>query len=255
MTAARRIAGRVALITAAAGAALLTGAPVAGAHVGTSPSEAPAGSRQVIDFRIGHGCDGSPTTKLAIKIPEGVVAVTPEHIAGWTVEVETGPITPYDDHGTQVSEGVTQVTWTGGPLPDGQYQTFGLSLMLPDTPGETVSFPAVQTCEQGETPWIELPADGGAEPEHPAPAVVLTEATGGEHHHGTDDGTDDTDGAARPGGPAGDLAFASDVEDAKDTAGTAQVFGIMGMALGAVGLALGGGAFAARRKAPEQTDS
>ncbi len=248
MTTARRIAGRVALIAGAAGAALVTGAPVAGAHVGTSPSEAPAVSRQVIDLRIGHGCDGSPTTKVAIKIPDGVVAVTPQHIPGWTVEVETGPITPYDDHGTQVTEGVTKVTWTGGPLPDGEYQTFGLSLKLPDTPGETVSFPTVQTCEQGETPWIELPAEGGAEPEHPAPAVVLTEATGDDHDHGSDDRDDDD------GGPAGDVASAADVEEAKDTAGTAQVFGIVGMGLGAAALAMGGSALASKKRSSEDPD-
>ena len=44
-------------------------------------------------------------------------------------------------------------------------------------------FPTIQTCEQGEAAWIEVPADGqdGDELELPAPAFVLTAADGGGH--------------------------------------------------------------------------
>jgi len=259
MTATHRLGRRIGAGTLGAAAALALAAAPAAAHVGTSPSEAPAGSRQVVEFRIGHGCDGSPTTKLTIKIPEGVVAVTPQYIPGWTATTTTGPITPYDDHGTKVTEGVTQVEWSGGPLPDDQYQTFGLSMMLPDKEGETVSFPAVQTCEQGETAWIEQAAEGGAEPEHPAPAVKLTAATGGgDHGSGSDDHADDGDGAAGSNGSNGstdggsaESASAAAVKDAQDEASSAKTFGIVGMALGAAGLAVAAGAVATRKKGEE----
>jgi uncharacterized protein YcnI len=250
-----RFVGRVTAVLGGAAAAIALGAAPASAHVGTSPSEAPAGSRQVIEFRIGHGCDGSPTTKLSIKIPEGVVAVTPQYIPGWTATVTTGPITPYDDHGTKVTEGVTQVEWSGGPLPDEQYLTFGLSLMLPDTEGETVSFPAVQTCEQGETAWIEQAAEGGAEPEHPAPAVKLTAAAGDDHGGGSDGHDDATSTSGSDGGSAGESASAAEVEDAKDSASSAKTFGIIGMSLGAAGLALAAGSYAGRKKGGDEAGS
>lgn len=51
-----------------------------------------------------------------------------------------------------------------------------MSLRLPDTPGETLYFPAVQECEQGAERWIEVPADGRSEDDldHPAPRILLT---------------------------------------------------------------------------------
>jgi uncharacterized protein YcnI len=202
----------------------------------------------VIEFRIGHGCDGSPTTKLSIKIPDGVVAVTPQYIPGWTATTTTGPITPYDDHGTQVSEGVTQVEWSGGPLPHDQYQTFGLSLMLPDKAGDTVSFPAVQTCEQGETAWIEMAAADGAEPEHPAPAVKLTAATSSDGHGSSDDDATSSDGHAAAESDSDSASADSAASEAKDEASSAKTFGILGLAFGAAGLLAAAGAFVAGRK-------
>ena len=49
--------------------------------------------------------------------------------------------------------------------------------------GETLYFPVIQTCEEGEAAWIEIPAEGedGEELESPAPSITLTEAEEGGH--------------------------------------------------------------------------
>ena len=37
-----------------------------------------------------------------------------------------------------------------------------------------IDFPIVQICEVGQLDWIETPVEGAAEPEHPAPSVLVT---------------------------------------------------------------------------------
>ena len=46
-------------------------------------------------------------------------------------------------------------------------------MTAPAEAGE-IRFPVIQTCEQGELAWIEIPAEGAAEPEHPAPTLKIT---------------------------------------------------------------------------------
>ena len=62
---------RVGVIGATMAAALALGAAPAFAHVTVSPSVATAGSYTVLTVSVPHGCDGSPTTKVSIKIPDG----------------------------------------------------------------------------------------------------------------------------------------------------------------------------------------
>jgi hypothetical protein len=50
---------------------------------------------------------------------------------------------------------------------------FDITFTAPGTPGD-ISFPVIQTCQQGETAWIEPIVEGAAEPEHPAPTIKVT---------------------------------------------------------------------------------
>jgi hypothetical protein len=53
-----------------------------------------------------------------------------------------------------------------------EFGVFRISVKLPDA--DTVSFPATQTYADGAVvKWDQPPAPGGAEPEHPAPMLVL----------------------------------------------------------------------------------
>ena len=159
---------------AGAAAALAAWVSPAGAHVGTLDAEAPSGSYFTTAFMVPHGCDGSATTKVEVKVAEGVTSVKPQPVAGWTLATTNRQIDPpLETEGGQLTETTDTVTWTadaGNALPEGGLQMFWVTMKLPEADsGTSVAFPIVQTCEQGETRWIEPVVEGEAEPEHPAP--------------------------------------------------------------------------------------
>jgi uncharacterized protein YcnI len=113
-------------LAAAAVLTLATAVP-ASAHVTITPSGTAAGSYSVLTFSVGHGCEGSPTTRIAIQVPEEITSVTPTRHPFWAVEVTTEelaePLT--DAHGNTVTERDSVITYTAStPLPDGQRDTF-----------------------------------------------------------------------------------------------------------------------------------
>ena len=100
---------------------------LAGAHVTLENRQATVGSGYKAVFAVPHGCAGSPTVKIRVQIPEGVIAVKPMPKAGWSVETVKGKYsTAYDYHGRTFSEGVKEVVWSGGKLSDDNYDEFVL---------------------------------------------------------------------------------------------------------------------------------
>ena len=164
------------------GAVVLAASP-AGAHISLETKQAAIGSSYKAVFAVPHGCKGSPTTRIRVQIPEGVIAVKPMPKAGWNVEAVTGKYTAeYDYHGTKLSEGVKEVVWSGGKLPDHNYDEFVISTFLTAglKPDSTLYFPVVQECEQGISRWIDIPGEGQAGQtghdqgsKSPAPGVKL----------------------------------------------------------------------------------
>ncbi|MGH3360135.1 MAG: YcnI family protein, partial [Nocardioidaceae bacterium] len=175
----RRAATPLAAAALAAGAIALGAAP-ASAHAEMTPSTTVAGEYAVLTFSIGHGCDGSATTDVAIDIPEGIDVVTPTINQGWTIAKQTEPIPNVDASDPDaITERTTRVTYAAKtPLADGYRDTFELAVPLPDKAGETLTFPTIQTCEKGETAWTQVPEEGQSEEEleTPAPAMELTAA-------------------------------------------------------------------------------
>ena len=172
-----------ATVVAFAGLALMPA--LARAHSVADPSEGTAGGYLRSAFRVTHGCKGSATTAVTIRIPEGVLSAKPMPKAGWTIETKTRPLdTPVDSgHGFKIREAVTEVTWAGGRLENAHFDEFVLSMRLPDKPGATLYFPMVQTCEKGSNSWTGIPATGqkwGDLPE-PAPFITLKKAVGHAH--------------------------------------------------------------------------
>ena len=152
----------------------------ASAHVTLENRQATIGSGYKAVFAVPHGCAGSATTKIRVQIPEGVIAVKPMPKAGWNVEVIKGKYAAeYDFHGTKFSEGVKEVVWSGGKLPDDYYDEFIVSTFLTGAlkPDTVLYFPTVQECEQGVSRWIEIPEGDHAAHTHdskwPAPGVKL----------------------------------------------------------------------------------
>jgi uncharacterized protein YcnI len=87
---------------------------------------------------------------VSVKIPEEIIAVTPTVNVNWTVAKTMAALNPpvKDSHGNEITQRVAEVVYTAkAPLADDMRDTFELSLKLPDTPGKTLLFPSVQTCE------------------------------------------------------------------------------------------------------------
>jgi uncharacterized protein YcnI len=164
-------------VAAVALAALLAGVAQASAHVTVQPKEAPADSYFQLAFSVPHGCDGSSTVALRVKLPDGILSAKPQMKPGWKVEIKTKKLaTPLaGPHGGTISDVVDEVAWRGGPLPDNLYDTFGMILRLPDKAGENLYFPVVQECEKGVHRWIEIPAKGqdAEKLREPAPFIHL----------------------------------------------------------------------------------
>ncbi len=158
-------------------AALMLAAAVAGAfaHVELQQGKAPIGSSYKAVLRVPHGCNGSPTTAIRVRIPEGVIDVKPVSKPGWTLNVVTGKYAKaHDRSGAQVVEGVTEIDWTSGKLSDKQHEEFVFQSFLASDlqPGQMLYFAVVQECEKGVQRWIEIPAAGKDYPE-PAPSLKL----------------------------------------------------------------------------------
>lgn len=147
-------------ILGAAGALIST---VCFAHITLEVRQAPAGSTYRAVLRVPHGCQGSPTIAVRIRIPDGVFNVKPMPKPGWTIETKKGKYAKsYGAGHGELSEGVLELSWTGGRLPDDHYDEFvfraALSADLP--PNKPIYFPVVAECEKGVERWIETPIEG-----------------------------------------------------------------------------------------------
>jgi len=153
------------------------------AHIGLAPGEATVGATFRATLVVGHGCAGAATTQVRVQVPEGFYNVRPMPKPGWELSTVVGPYEQhFDSHGTMLMEGVKEITWSGGELPDSQFDeftfrgTFGGNLEA----GSKFYFPVLQQCGDVEDAWIDT--SGDEEAEFPAPAVELQPA--GDSHHG-----------------------------------------------------------------------
>jgi uncharacterized protein YcnI len=166
---------RQSLVVALSAIACLTSYS-ASAHITLETREAPADSYFKAVFSVPHGCAGSPTTKVRVRIPDGVTGVKPQPKPGWELSTVKTKVegTVQGDHGAAVTQAITEVIWIG-KLPDEYFDQFVMQLRLPDVPAGTVLyFPVVQECEKGVTRWIERPEAGKTDLREPAPALRLT---------------------------------------------------------------------------------
>ena len=225
-----------AAVALGAGTALALAAPLAAsAHVVVDPSATAAGAYTVLSFGTPHGCGESPTTKLTFTMPEGIDRVTPTVNPGWTIEkvVEQLDAPRKDSHGANITERVSSVVYTAvTPLPSDLRDVIELSLQLPaDAAGETLAFPVLQECTEGQTDWSAIAEEGEEEPEHPAPTITVTEASADGHGHAVaaDASAEHESETASSSGSADD-AGSDDV--------VARVLGVAGLLVGAVGIVL-----------------
>ena len=144
---------------------------------------------------------------------------------------------PAEEFGEKVTEEVAQVSisTTGAGIAPGQFMDFGLSLRMPNKPGEALTFKALQTYDSGEVVrWI-----GPPDAEEPAPQVTLTAAEEEEPAGGHE---------AEAGTEPAAAATESEDEEDDDDDGPSTGLVIAALILGGLGLATGvAGLMAARR--------
>ena len=162
-------------VLVAAGAAVFV--CCASAHVTLETQQAPVGAPYKAVLRVPHGCDGAATVALRVRVSEGVIAVKPMPKLGWKIETVSGkypkPYSFFRDE--KLSEGVLEISFSGGNLPDSYYDEFVFSGFLAGDlePGKVLYFPVVQECEKGVHRWIEIPAAGKSTSDYPEPAPGL----------------------------------------------------------------------------------
>jgi uncharacterized protein YcnI len=161
--------------TTASFAAVLPAA--AQAHVSLHPNAIPAGSFVTTNIRVPDEEPHASTTRIQVKLPEGVLSALGAPPAGWRFSAKTKKLAkPIKTDDGLVTAETTEVDYTGGRILPGDFESFPLTLSIPDSakPGDVIAFPTIQTYSNGKVVrWI-----GDASADTPAPTVDVT-APGG----------------------------------------------------------------------------
>lgn len=144
----------------------LTTALSAFSHVTLEQAQVETGAYYKAVLRVGHGCEGLPTTALRVQLPAGFQGAKAMPKAGWTLQTKQEKLDkPYDNHGTSVVQDITEITWTAASpaaaLPDSQYDEFILRGRAA-IPAGPAWFKVTQLCQEGSQTgsnlWTEIPA-------------------------------------------------------------------------------------------------
>lgn len=221
-----RTCQRVVAVTGLSALVLTVAASAASAHVTANPSTAEPGSYSKVSFRVPNEEKSADTTKLEIDLPSDhpIASVAVRPVPGWSVKVVTAKLpAPVTSDGAEITQAVSQITWSGGKITPGQFEEFDVSMGPLPTNTDRLVFKAVQTYSDGTVVrWDQDPGNGGPEPDHPAPTLRLVAATP----------------AANPA-PVKASATADD--------GAARRLGVIGIATGVIGIVIGGLGLTRRR--------
>jgi len=230
MTRHRSMTRRIAVGAAAAGALAVPAA--ARAHVTVQPASATAGAETVLAVRVPNERDDASTVKVDVRLPPGFASASWEAVPGWTVRaVKQKLATPIQTDDGPIDEQIGEIVWTAASREDGiapgEYRDFPLLVVIPGKPGQTLTFKALQTYSNGDVVrWI-----GAPDADEPAPRVQLTAASAGSG----------SGGARQQANPSPAPAAASSDDGGSDT------LSIIALALGAIGLVVGGVALGVAR--------
>ncbi|RFA08358.1 hypothetical protein B7R54_03280 [Subtercola boreus] len=168
-------------------ATLVLAAPLAAsAHVHVDPEQASPGSYSTLTFKVPTESATASTVKLEVDLPTDAPfgSVSYQPVPGWSTEVVTSTLsTPVTTDDGTVTEAPTRVVWTADAatapavagIAPGQFDLFSISAgPVPDT--GSVLLPVHQTYSDGSVvDWVDAPLASGAEPEHPAPVLYITD--------------------------------------------------------------------------------
>ncbi|MGI8334249.1 YcnI family copper-binding membrane protein [Actinomadura scrupuli] len=236
MHSSRHALARVAGIGGTAALALLMIAGPATAHVTANPRSAEQGSYSKISFRVPNEEGTARNTSVEVDLPldHPIASVSVRPIPGWTIKIDKSRLaTPLKSDDGEITQAVSKITWSGGSIAPGEFQEFDVSMGPLPTDTDRLVFKARQTYTGGKVvSWDQDPGNGGQEPEHPAPVLRLTPKGSGA-------GTGTTAQV-----PVADRTEAAEAADD----GTARFLGGLGLAVGVIGIAVGGFALARVRR-------
>jgi uncharacterized protein YcnI len=215
---------RIVLLCSLVGGLAVT--PLAAAHVSLNPGEWEAGGFARFSVRVPNERPNADTTEVTVQFPESVISASFQPVPGWERTVEMVALDePIEEEGEDpITERIGSVTWSGGTIAPGEFQEFGVSFQVPETPGENLVFPSLQTYSNGElVRWIG-PPDADA----PAPMVTVLAPAEEEESGGTPTAEEEE---------AAPAASGSEGDDDSGLATVALILGIAGLAAGLAALA------------------
>jgi uncharacterized protein YcnI len=202
-------------------------APATSAHVTINPGEWEASGFARFAVRVPNERDNANTTRITMRFPESVVSASFMPVPGWTRTVRMARLAePIEEEGEEpITERIASVTWSGGSIRPGEFVEFGVSFQVPETPGEELLFPSVQTYSGGEVVrWI------APDPEADTPAPRIAVLPPEEEEEAAEPAAAE---AQAPTSPA-----ATEDDQARSRANLALGLGIAGLVAGVIALGL-----------------
>jgi uncharacterized protein len=173
--------GRIrALIAAVVILVGLGSAMTAAAHVSIEPPIAQHGGFATVVFRVPNERSDAATTRIRVQLPpeHPMASVLVRPVPGWTVNLEKAA--PSAGQQGNIIETVTVISWEGGRIEPGFYESFEVTMGPLPEDADLLYFPTIQYYEDGtEVPWIERPSTDGSDPEEPAPELRLVDSVAG----------------------------------------------------------------------------
>lgn len=241
----RRRLLRGVLSVSAAAALSLVSIP-AWAHVEVETDRAVAGAQDVtLTFHVPNERAQATTRAITFVFPteHPLLGVTTTDQNGFTRTVSMVPLAmAAQGPKGSVHEVVRSVLFSGGRLSGAEEKAFTFHVDQLPTKSRLVTFKVLQTYSTGETvSWIEVAADGAAEPEHPAPVLALSPARATSQPHA----------ASTP--VAVKVAASTTAATGGAEATGSGTRGLFAVAAGGLAMAAGGWALWRRRRGPGDT--
>jgi uncharacterized protein YcnI len=239
----RPVRPRARAALAAGSAALALALPAAAqAHVSLHPNVVPAGAFATLTLRVPNETDNATTTGVAVQMPEGFLDVSAAPPPGWKFATKEKKLaTPVKTDDGTIDTEVTEIDFTGGALPPGQFVQLPISVVIPGKAGDVLTFKVVQTYSDGKTSrWI-----GAPDSDTPAPTIdvsakggPLVDIAGGEAGPPASAGTASTT-SSRPSASARPTATAAPAQVVK-SGGSGKGIAIAALIVAVIAAALGG---------------
>ena len=223
-------------LVAAVGLLTVLAVPAA-AHVKVSSDNAQQGGYSVLTFRVPNEESDADTVSLKVQFPTDhpIASVSVQPKPGWTFTTKTTKLAkPIKTDDGEIDEAVSEIDWTGGKIAPGEFDMFNVSAGPLPTDTDSLTFKAIQTYQDAagktsEVAWIEIAKPGQPEPEHPAPVLQLTPASGDAH-------ASSPSASTTPSVTAADSTNGTSAASATKTKSSTSALTVFALAVGVAGL-------------------